>query len=65
MSRLPVLPPPDERQRYTLEEAVAYLRQSRSKLYCDIAAGRVTVIKDGRRTYIPGAEIIRRSTIPA
>jgi hypothetical protein len=57
------LPPVDPNQRYEVEEARAYLRQSRSKTYSDIAAGALKVIKDGKRTYIPGSEIVRRSTL--
>lgn len=58
------LPPVDANQRYTIDEATAYLRQSRAKTYADIKAAVVRVIKDGARTYIPGSEIIRRSTLP-
>lgn len=58
------LPPVDPNQRYGIDEANAYLRQSRAKTYNDIAAGALKVIKDGKRTYIPGSEIVRRSTLP-
>jgi hypothetical protein len=57
----PILPPLDERQRYTVLEACAYLRQSRAKLYNDIAAGLLATIQDGARRYVPGTEIARRS----
>lgn len=59
------LPPLDPQQRYEIPEASAYLRQSRSKTYDDIAAGTLRVIKDGARVYVPGTEIIARSTLPA
>lgn len=59
------LAPVDSNQRYEIPEGCAYLRCSRAKLYNDIAAGLVKVIKDGKRVYIPGSEIIRRSTLPA
>ena len=59
MSKL--LTPLDPQQRYTVEEANSYLRQSRAKTYQDISAGLIRTIKDGRRTYIPGSEIIARS----
>lgn len=59
MSKL--LTPLDHQQRYTVEEANSYLRQSRAKTYQDIATGLIRAIKDGRRTYIPGSEIIARS----
>ena len=55
------LAPIDVRQRYTIEETNSYLRQSRAKTYQDIASGLLKTIKDGRRTYIPGSEIIARS----
>lgn len=59
----PVLPPIDPNQRYQIDEAVQYLRQSRAKTYTDINAGLLKTIKDGKRTYIPGSELIRRSTL--
>lgn len=55
------LPALDLNQRYTVEETCRYLRQSRSKTYEDIAAGRLTIIKDGRRTYCTGRSIAQRS----
>jgi len=54
-------PPVDEKQRYTVNEALALLRISRAWLYSKIDAKELAVIKDGRRTYIPGAEIARLS----
>ena len=51
----------DPQQRYSIDEANRYLRQSRAKTYKDIASGSLKVIKDGRRTYVSGAEIILRS----
>ena len=55
------LPPLDTAQRYAVEEATDYLRTSRARLYERIAAGEIKVIKDGRRTYVPGSEIARLS----
>ncbi len=55
------LPPLDPQQRYSILEASAYLRQSRSKTYMDIGAGTLATIKDGKRTYIPGTVIAERS----
>jgi hypothetical protein len=57
------LPPIDGNRRYTLEIANRYLGQSRAKTYKDINAGTLRVIKDGKRVYVPGSEIIRRSTL--
>ncbi len=59
------LPPLDTRQRYSIDEGIAYLRESRSRMYQKIASGEVKVIKDGRRTYIPGTELIRLSALSA
>ena len=55
------LAPLDPLQRYSIEETNAYLRQSRAKTYEDIASGKLTVIKDGKRTYVPGSAIAERS----
>lgn len=57
----------DVQQRYTVPEALAYLRTSRKSLYVLIAQGRLLPIKEGSgrgRTYIPGAEIARLSRVP-
>ena len=63
-SKLP-LAPLDLLQRYSIPETNAYLRQSRAKTYKDIKAGKLPIIKDGRRTYIPGTAIAARSSIAA
>lgn len=63
-SPVPALPPIDPNRRYPIDHANQYLGQSRAKTYNDIAAGNLRVIKDGTRVYIPGSEIIRRSTLP-
>jgi hypothetical protein len=55
------LPPLDERQRYSVEETLSYLRLSRARLYEKIQQNEVAVIKDGRRTYVAGSEIARLS----
>jgi hypothetical protein len=57
------LPPLDAHQRYSIEEACAYLRKGRSALYQDIRDERIKTIKDGARTYVPGAEIVRLSSL--
>jgi excisionase family DNA binding protein len=62
VSRLPAL---DMNQRFTVDEAAAYLRVSRAKIYNDVAAGLLQVIKDGSRTFVPGTEIFRRSRLSA
>jgi hypothetical protein len=60
--------PLDLQQRYTVPEALAYLRTSRKSLYVLIAHGRIVPIREGSngkgRTYIPGTEIARLSRAP-
>jgi hypothetical protein len=64
--RKPTQPPPplDPLQRYGVPEANALLRQSNAKTYGDIKSGKIRVIRDGGRTYIPGSEIVRLSSLP-
>jgi hypothetical protein len=57
------LPPVDAAQRYTPEESADYLRTSRWSVFKDLREGRLRAIREGRRTFIPGSEIIRRSTL--
>ena len=58
------LPPLDPQQRYTISETTAYLRCSRAHVYALLDRDELRVLRDGRRIYIPGSEIIRRSTLP-
>jgi excisionase family DNA binding protein len=58
------LAPLDTAQRYTINEALAYLRTSRATIYNLIAAGEIRVLREGKRTYVPGSEIARRSMLP-
>jgi hypothetical protein len=59
------LPPPtvplDPLQRYGLLETAAYLRTSHMTVYKDIKAGRLPVIVEGNRKYVPGSAIALRS----
>jgi hypothetical protein len=57
------LPPLDPNQRYEIGEALAYLRTSRAHFYEKVATGQVRLIKDGRRSYVPGSELIKLSRI--
>lgn len=57
------LGPLDANQRYTIPETSAYLRQSRARTYEQIKSGDLPVIKDARRTYIPGSAIIQKSRV--
>jgi excisionase family DNA binding protein len=59
------LAPLDSAQRYSVPEAIAYLRTSRKTIYEMIAAGRLHPIKEGRRTLIAGLEIAQLSRPPA
>ena len=61
---LPPLPPLDRLQRYTIPESCRYLRKCRAAVYADIRDGKIRIIKDGRRTYVPGSEIASRSAVP-
>jgi prophage regulatory protein len=58
-----VLPPVDVSQRYTIKEASAYLRISHASIYKEISAGRMRVLKHGKRTFVPGGEIARLSRL--
>jgi len=53
----------DERLRYTMDEASALLRQSVAKTWVDAKQGRIALLRDGGRTYVPGSEIARRSRL--
>lgn len=59
----PHLAPVDVAQRYEILEAAAYLRISRAKLYQLISSGEVRTLHEGSRHYVPGSEIVRRSTL--
>lgn len=59
------LAPLDSQQRYTIPESGAYLRCSRAHIYKLIARGDLRVLKEGKRVYVPGTEIARRSTLDA
>jgi excisionase family DNA binding protein len=63
MRELHQLPPLDPLQRYTVEEAVRYLRTSRPTLYELIHSQQIATIQEGRRRYVPGSEIVRRSAV--
>jgi len=56
------LAPLDVRQRYGIDEAARYLRISRARLYQKIAAGEIRLLKDGRRSFVPGSAIVAAST---
>jgi hypothetical protein len=49
----------DPNQFYSIEEVAAARDKSRAGIYNEIAAGALKAVKDGKRTKIIGAEIIR------
>jgi hypothetical protein len=53
------LAPIDPRQRYSIPEVLAYRRESRKRFYEHVSAGRIKLIKDGRRSYVSGDELAR------
>jgi hypothetical protein len=59
------LPPFDERLRYRIPVTAAYLDQSVSKTWADIASGELRAIREGGRTFVPGSEIARRCAAPS
>ena len=64
MKTRPALPPLDPAQRYSIEESILYLRSSRKTVFDDIREGRLATIKEGKRRFVPGSEIARRSKLP-
>jgi hypothetical protein len=59
------LPPIDPQQRYNIPETALYLRCSRAWVFHLIGEAELRIIRDGRRVYVPGTEIIRRSRLPS
>lgn len=57
------LAPVDVAQRYTIAEAVSYLRISHASIYKLINGRQIRVIKHGKRTFVPGSEIARLSRL--
>ncbi len=58
----PHLPPLDPLQRYTVNEALLYLRTSRQSFYTKLVnSKRIKVIREGSRCFVPGSEIARLS----
>jgi prophage regulatory protein len=57
------LPPIDLAQRYTIKEATSYLKISDASIYKEIKAHRLRVLKQGKRTFVPGSEIARLSRL--
>lgn len=65
MAKTTSLPALDPLRRYDVPASLAYLGISRKQLYDDIKTGKLSIIKHGRRTFVPGSEIARLSQAPA
>lgn len=59
-----VLPLLDTNRRYPIGEAERYLGISHQSVYNLIASGKLKTIKEGRRRFVPGAELARLSAVP-
>lgn len=57
------LPALDPIQRYSIDETQRYLRLSRASVYARINSGALQIIKEGKRTFVPGSEIARLSRV--
>jgi hypothetical protein len=57
----------DPNQDFSVDEAAAIRRCCRAQIYKDLKAKppRLVAFKRGRRTYISGAELIRRAGAPS
>ena len=53
----------DPNQRYSLAETHAALGQSHAKTFQDIKRGTLQTVRDGRRRYVLGSELIRRARL--
>ncbi len=58
---LPIL---DPNRRYPIEQTLAFLGVSRRHFYEGVKAGRIKLIKDGRRSFCAGSTIARLSQEP-
>ena len=56
--------PPEPRLLATVQEACAELRIARTSIYKLINQNKIGVIKIGRRTLIPRAELVRFTHLP-
>lgn len=49
--------------RYTVPQAAWLLKKSVSQTWSDIGRGKLQIIREGGRTYVPGSVIVQRSTV--
>lgn len=59
------LPQLEPLRRYDIPTTLALLGISRRHFYQSVKAGRIKMVKDGRRSFCPGSEIARLSQVPA
>jgi excisionase family DNA binding protein len=59
------LPALDLNQRYSIDEACAYLRISRAYIYKLIKSNSLPTVEDGSRRFVSGQTIADRSRAPA
>ena len=59
----PKLDPVDPLRRYDVPMSCDLLGISRAKYYKDVKDGKIKIIKDGGRTFTPGTEIVRLSSV--
>lgn len=58
------LPALDTLQRYSVNEALAYLRTSRQSFYAKLVnPKKIKLIREGSRCFVPGSEIARLSRV--
>ena len=55
---------PISSQRLSVKEALAVLRLGKTRFHEKVRAGEIQVIRDGRRIYVPGREIMRLTAPP-
>jgi len=58
-----VLPAFSRELRYPVEVAAGFLSVSRAHLWKHIKAGTIATIRDGKRVFVPGTEIVRLSSL--
>lgn len=65
MSATRELPPLDLNQRYSVSEALMYLRISKPTFYRLVKDGQLPTIEEYGRRFVPGSVIAQRSRLPA
>jgi hypothetical protein len=55
--------PVDINRRYPISTGLSILSTSRATFYAAVKAGRIKILKQGRRSYISGQELARLSSV--